>query len=268
MGVLYIVATPIGNLKDITLRAIEVLKSVDLIAAEDTRTSGILLEKYEIKTPLESYHKFNETIKSEDLIEKLIQGQNIALITDAGTPLISDPGNKIVELAIKNGIKTVPVGGISAPITFLSSVSREGEDFKFIGFLPRVKARIEEIIFNNANENLIFYESKERIEKVFEIILNIFPNAKISIGRELTKKFEEIKTDNIKNIIEHFKINPPRGEFVCMIHKNNVSYNELLLKKKINLLKEKNFSQKDISIILEITDNVKKNKVKELFLND
>ena len=264
-GQLFIVATPIGNLSDITFRALETLKNVDLILAEDTRTSEPLLKKYEIRTQVESYHKFNEKEKSESLIKKLIEGKNIALITDAGTPLISDPGNILVDFAIHNGIKVVPVGGISAVTTFLSSISRKDEDFKFIGFLPKTESKIIKILEENKSQNLVFYESPLRIKETLDIILKLNCNAKLSIGRELTKKFEEIKTGYIKDIIEYYSKNTLKGEIVCLLHKTDVT-NEDIIKEKTHLLKEKGFSQKDIVTILEITDNASKNLVKKFFI--
>lgn len=264
-GILYTVATPIGNLEDITLRGIEVLKAVDLICAEDTRTSEPLIKKYEIKTPLTSYHKFNEVEKTNGLIQKLIEGCNIALITDAGTPLISDPGNILVKEAIKNNIKVTPIGGISAVTTFLSSIPRVDEDFKFIGFLPKIKNQIENILKENRSENLVFYESPKRINETFNIILNLDEGAIVSIGRELTKKFEEIKTDNIKNLISYYEKNLLKGEIVCMLHKKEITDDDIIKDKTLKL-KEKGFSLKDTSTILEITDGAAKNKVKNYYI--
>lgn len=267
-GALYIVSTPIGNLSDITLRAIETLKTVDIILAEDTRTSSIIFHKYEIKTKVLSYHKFNELKKVSEYIDLILKGNNIALITDAGTPLISDPGNILVNCAIKNNIKIIPVGGISALTTLIQSITREDEDFKFIGFIERQKEQIEETIIKNKFENLIFYESPKRILKTLEIIFNANNDAIISIGRELTKKFEEIKTMPVKDFIEYYKASPPKGEFVCMLHKNKENPDDDILKQKISALKAQNFTLKDISKILEITDSAPKNKVKSLYIND
>lgn len=267
-GVLYIVSTPIGNLSDITLRAIETLKNSDIILAEDTRTTSILLNKYEIKTKLISYHKFSEKEKAPDIINLILNENNIALVSDAGTPLISDPGNILVEEAIKNNIKIIPIGGISAVTALIQSVKRTDEDFKFLGFMPKEKGLIEKTILNNKFENLIFYESPKRILNTLNIILNTDDKRLISIGRELTKKFEEIKTDRIENFINHYKLNPPKGEFVCLLHKKTTNIEDETLKEKIKLLKNKNYTLKDISTILEITDRAPKNKIKTLFLND
>ncbi len=266
-GVLYVVSTPIGNLSDITLRALETLKSVSLIAAEDTRTTGVLLEKYGIKTQVTSYHKFSERKKTPLLIEKLKTGNDVALVSDAGTPLISDPGNIIVSEAVKNGIKVVPVGGISALTAFLSSTQRKDEDFKFIGFLPKTKNKIENIILKNLGENLVFYESPNRLKETLEIISSVKEGLFFSIGRELTKKFEEIKTDTVENIILYYSSHPLKGEIVCMLHKSDEG--EIIntnIKKKIESLCNAGFSLKDATKILEITDNISKNKVKKWIL--
>ncbi|MCD8024603.1 MAG: 16S rRNA (cytidine(1402)-2'-O)-methyltransferase [Candidatus Gastranaerophilales bacterium] len=268
IGVLYIVATPIGNLGDITFRAVEILKNADLIAAEDTRTTRILLDKYKISTPLESYHKFSEIKKCEKLTEKILSGSNIALVSDAGTPLICDPGNILISSCLKAGIKIVPIGGISAITTFISGISRNGDDFKFIGFMPKIKTEIEDIIKQNKKENLIFYESPLRIIKTLQIIENISPNALISIGRELTKKFEEIKTLKSAEMINHYLINPLKGEIVCMVHKNIAADLNDEIFDKISALKNAGFSLKETALILEITDNIQKNKVKSLYLNE
>lgn len=263
-GTLYIVATPIGNLSDITFRAIETLKNADLICAEDTRTTSILLEKYNIKTKLTSYHKFSELEKTPVLVNEILSGKNIALVSDAGTPLVSDPGNVLVGAAIENNIKIVPVGGISALTTFVSSIKRNGEDFKFTGFLPKVQKQLEDIFLNNICENLIFYESPNRITETLKIIQKIRPCAKISVGRELTKKFEEILSFSIKDAIMYFECKQPKGEFVCMLHKEEKSHDDEI-KIKIGALKKQGFSQKDTALILEITDKANKNQVKSYF---
>ena len=182
-------ATPIGNLDDITLRALDVLKNVDIIAAEDTRTTQILLNKYSITTKLVSYHKFSESSRVELFLNYLKDGKSIALVSDAGTPLISDPGNILVEAVIKEGFRVIPISGVSAVTTLLSAVSRQDEDFKFIGFIERTKNKIKETIDKNNHENLIFYESPLRLKDTLEVIYETYPDKKITIGRELTKKF-------------------------------------------------------------------------------
>ena len=266
-GAIYVVATPIGNFDDITLRAIETLKNVDLIAAEDTRTTSVLLEHFGIETKLSSYHKFSECEKTSSLIEFLKEGNNLALVSDAGTPLISDPGGVLVKCAIENNIKIIPVGGISAVITFLSTISKDGEDFKFIGFLPKIKNQIEIILEDNKFENLVFYESPKRIKETIDIIEKLNPNAIFSIGRELTKKFEEIKTGNISEIKKYYETNTLKGEIVCMVHKSKENKEDEKIKQKVKLLKEEGFSLKDTVKILNITDSINKNKIKEFFID-
>ena len=262
---LYVVATPIGNLKDITLRALDVLKNVDLIAAEDTRTTSILLEKYDISTKLISYHKYSDLSKCEQLIELLEQGNSIALVSDAGTPLISDPGNFLVELAIKNGFKVVPVVGASALIGLLSATSRQDEDFKFIGFIERNKNQIIETIKKNNFENLIFYESPNRLISTLEIISEVFPKKRITVARELTKKFEEIITDDIINIIEHFKNNVLKGEIAVLAHKSEKDKKEdFEIEEKIQKLKKLNLKDKEISSILACLYDLNKNDIYKL----
>ena len=234
---LYSVATPIGNLDDISKRAVEILSNVDVIACEDTRNSSVLMEKYGIKTRLISYHKYSENSRCELFLNYLKEGKSIALITDAGTPLISDPGEILVEEVLKNGFKVIPVVGASAPIALLSAIPRTDEDFKFIGFLPKNKNQIIEIVSKNKFENLIFYESPNRIIETLETIKNEFSNKKIALGRELTKKFEEIKIGEISEIIDYFKSNILKGEIVAMLYKDiktdDIDFDEKIKKFKL-----------------------------------
>ena len=262
---LYIVATPIGNLDDITLRALEVLKAVDIIACEDTRNTSILLEKYNISTKLISYHKFSETKRTELFLEYLQEGKSIALVSDAGTPLISDPGNILVDNAVKNGYKVIPVAGASAITVLLSAVSRQDEDFKFIGFISRVQNQILDIVSKNKNENLIFYESPNRLIETLSIIEKKYPQKIVTIGRELTKKFEEIKKDNIKNIIEYYKTNTLKGEIAVLLHKSEEK-EEIDLKEKIEKLQKLNLKDKEISSVISALYEVNKNDVYKMCL--
>ena len=256
---LYVVATPIGNLGDITLRALEVLKSVDYIACEDTRNTSVLAQKYDISTRLISYHKYSEYERCELFLNYLKEGKSIALVSDAGTPLISDPGNILVQEVIKNGFKVIPIGGISAVITLLSSVNRQDEDFKFIGFLPKSKNQILEIISKNHAENLVFYESPNRLSDTLNIINENYPDKKITVGRELTKKFEEIKTGTIFEILEYYKNNILKGEIACLLHKS--IQNEINIIDKIKKLKTLGYKDKDVSIILSGLFEVNKNEI-------
>lgn len=257
---LYSVATPIGNLDDMSKRAIDILSNVDIIACEDTRNSSVLLEKYNIKTRLISYHKYSENSRCELFLGYLKEGKSIALISDAGTPLISDPGSILVEEVLNNGFKVIPVVGASAPIALLSAIPRESEDFKFIGFLPKNKSQIIEIVAQNKYENLIFYESPNRIIDTLKTIQNEFPNKKIALGRELTKKFEEIKIGTINEIIKYYETNILKGEIVAMIYKENKT-EDIDLSEQIKKLKTLNLKDKEIASILSSLYSANKNSI-------
>ncbi|MBN1384461.1 MAG: 16S rRNA (cytidine(1402)-2'-O)-methyltransferase [Elusimicrobia bacterium] len=203
-GVLYVVATPIGNLKDITLRAIEILKLVDLIACEDTRRSRVLLSNYNISKPLTSFYEQNRFKKIPFIIEQLKNGKNIAVVTDAGTPGISDPGVFLIKRAIEENISVVPLPGAAAVTTALSGSGLPTDGFIFLGFLPRKKGKIKKLFekFNNLDKTIIFYESPYRIKKTFRIILEIFSeDTDVVIVRELTKKFEEFIRGKLSEIV-------------------------------------------------------------------
>jgi len=219
LGKLYLVPTPIGNLKDITLRALEILESVDEIAAEDTRQSLKLLNHFEIKKSLFSYHKHNEQGKSSNIIEKLKRGINIAIITDAGTPGISDPGSIIVEKCIEEGIPFEILPGATAITTALVYSGLDTTKFIFRGFLPREnKDRIpviEEV--KNARDTLIFYEAPHRLLNTLSFLLDNLGDRSIAACRELTKLHEEIFRGSITDSINYFTENRPRGEFVLVI---------------------------------------------------
>lgn len=264
-GTLYVVATPIGNLGDITYRAVKILKCVDVIASEDTRNTSILLEKYDIKTKLISYHKFSEAKRTELFLNYLKEGKSVALVSDAGTPLISDPGNILVDYAYKNGFKIVPISGACAAITLLSATSRNDEDFKFIGFLPRNENQIINVIVKNNLENLVFYESPNRLIKTLETITKIYPDKIVTVARELTKKFEEIKKDNLKNIIEYYKTKPIKGEIAVLLHKSEEN-KETNLKEKIQKLQKLNLKDKEISSIISSLYEINKNDVYKICL--
>lgn len=219
MSKLYLVPTPIGNLKDITLRALEVLKSADLIAAEDTRVTLKLLNHFEIKKPIISYHQHNEQGKSEYIIQKVIEGNNIALVTDAGTPGISDPGSVIVAKCIEMGIDFEVLPGASAFTTALVYSGIDTTKFLFRGFLPREnkdrKPLIEDL--KNRKETLIFYEAPHRILNTIQFLYDNLGNRKVALCRELTKLYEEIKRFTLEEAVEFYKDNSPRGEFVIVV---------------------------------------------------
>ena len=267
-GKLFIVSTPIGNLSDITFRAVETLKNVDIIACEDTRNTKILCEKYDILTPLISYHKFSESQKTTVLMDRLKAGESAALVSDAGTPLISDPGVKLGEEARLAGIDVVPVVGASAILALLASIPRGDEGFKFIGFLPRIAKQIENLLKSNRMENLIFYESPNRLLETLSIISNMQNGRKMAIGRELTKKFEEIKVDTVENLLEYYKTNVLKGEIACMLYaleENNED--ETFILEKFEILRGLKLSDKDIAGVINSLYGLHKNKIKEILLN-
>ena len=255
----YIVPTPIGNIKDITYRAIEILKEVDLIACEDTRVTQKLLNHYDIKTRCFSYHKYNERERVGFFLKELRDGKKIALVSDAGTPMICDPGAVIVEELVKEGFSISALPGACAITTFLSEIPRNSEEFSFIGFISRGEKQIEEVAKKYAKTNFVFYESPERILKTLKTIQDIRGDIKIALGRELTKLFEEVIYDNISNIIKHFK-QGIKGEIVCLVYSDEKSNNSDI-DFKIKELKSKGFKDKEISIILSTICGYNKNEV-------
>lgn len=263
----YIVPTPIGNLGDITLRAIEVLKYVDVIACEDSRVTQKLLNHFEIKTKCVSYHKYNEKERIGEFLLLLKSGKKIALVSDAGTPLICDPGSVIVKELRQQGFSITSLPGANAVVTLLSQVSREDESFSFVGFLPKTQQKIEEIARQYKYQDFVFYDSPNRIVKTLEYIRNARPKAKVAFGRELTKVFEEVVVDEIDNIILHLKSNVSKGEFVCLIFRDKKSGDINGLEDKIKILQAKGFSAKDISVILSELYEINKNKIYKVTIN-
>lgn len=216
MGTLYIVATPIGNLEDITLRAIRVLREVAAIACEDSRVTRKLLNKYDIRTPLITYHQHS---RGNEIIHRLTAGGDVALVTDGGTPGIQDPGGKLVREALNAGIKVVPIPGASALTTALSAAGIKADIFYFVGFLPKKRGR--QTLFKEMAEldtPVVIYESPMRVVKTLKDINKFLGNRQIIIARELTKKFEEIKEGSPAELIDYFSKRPPKGEFVLIIH--------------------------------------------------
>jgi len=218
-GTLYLVATPIGNLEDITLRALRILRECSVIAAEDTRRAGRLLRHFDIKKPLVSYHKFNEAQRSSQLLKKLDNGDIIALISDAGTPGISDPGQRLTMEARAAGHKVESAPGPCALITALSTSGMPTDQFHFIGFPPRKSGARRRMLESVASipGTLVFYESPHRIAKFLAEIAALWPECPTFIGRELTKKFEEQLTGKISEIAVKFEKKKPKGEFVVLL---------------------------------------------------
>ena len=225
-GKLFIVATPIGNLNDITFRAIEVLKNVDIVLVEDTRQSKKLFANFEISTPMMAFHDHNEREKTKAIIGEIHSGKSIALISDAGTPLISDPGYFLVAQAKKEGLRVVPIPGASALITALSASGLASDSFTFLGFLPSKKTARVKLLKSliNRTETSIFYESPKRILAALTDMHRIFgDNREVCLAKELTKVFETIQTDSIPNLIKYLTTdqNNQKGEFVILISAND-----------------------------------------------
>ncbi len=217
-GKLYLVPTPIGNLGDMTYRAVEVLKGVDLILAEDTRTSGFLLKHYEISTQAHSFHAHNEHKKTDEIIDKLKSGTSIAQISDAGTPGISDPGFLLVRAALENDVPVESLPGATAFVPALVNSGFPCDRFVFEGFLPHKKGRQTRILaLLEEKKTSIFYESPHRLIKTLEQFKEILGDRNISVSRELTKKFEETVTGSLDEVLEYFKSKSIKGEFVLVL---------------------------------------------------
>lgn len=216
---LYIVATPIGNLGDITLRALEILKDVDLVAAEDTRHSGILLKRYQIDKPFISFHEHNEAMRTAQLVERLAAGEKIALITDAGTPALSDPGARLIRECVKRGLEFTIIPGPSSILTALVGSGFSAERFFFGGFLPIKSGQRERELRTAAarNETSIYFESPYRLTKTLKTLIDLLPDRQLCVARELTKKFEEFRRGNAAELLAHYEARPPKGEIVLLI---------------------------------------------------
>lgn len=262
-GRLYICPTPIGNLEDITLRTIKVLESVDLVAAEDTRHSGKLLNHYKIKKPMTSYHEHNKAQKGKILLERLLAGENIALVTDAGMPGISDPGEDLIKDAIKHNIEVIALPGATASITGLVLSGMPTNKFVFEGFLPAKKSgRIKELERLKLEERtMIFYEAPHRIINFLEDVENILGNRKIAIARELTKIHEEVFRGDIKGALEKFKEKKPKGEFVIVLEGRGEEIEEVNIKEEILKYMERGLSKKDAVKKVSETKNIPRNLV-------
>src|SRR6266403_2191292 len=216
---LYVVATPVGNLGDITLRALEVLKGVDVVAAEDTRYSGLLLKHFEIKKPFVSYHEHNEAARTAELVDRLARGENVALITDAGTPGLSDPGLRLIRECISRELPFTIVPGPSAIPTALLGSGFSTEKFSFRGFLPVKSGQRERELRAAADcdETIIFFESPYRLTKTLAACIGLIPERQLCVARELTKKFEEFRRGAASELLAHYQAHPPKGEIVLVI---------------------------------------------------
>lgn len=239
-GKLYLCATPIGNLEDITLRVLRILQEVDLIAAEDTRNSVKLLNHFDIHTPMTSYHEYNKYDKAKELIEKMRQGKNIALITDAGTPGISDPGEELVRMCAEEGIEVTSLPGASACITALTLSGLSTRRFAFEAFLPADKKERQAVLQELPEETrtLILYEAPHRLRKTLEELYQTLGNRRMTICRELTKKYETAFRTNLEEAIRHYETEEPRGEYVLVVEG----------KKQEELQKERQEAWKEMSL--------------------
>mgnify|MGYP001107790125 CR=1 FL=1 len=219
MGRLYVVPTPVGNLEDMTFRAIRILKEADLVLAEDTRTSGILLKHFEIKNAMQSYHKFNEHKTVEGIINRLKAGETIALVSDAGTPGISDPGFLVVRECVKNDIEVQCLPGATAFVPALVASCLPDERFCFEGFLPQKKGRMTRLnALTEETRTMIFYESPYRLVKTLTQFAELFgPERKVSVCREISKIHEESVRGTLQEVVAHFTANEPRGEIVIVL---------------------------------------------------
>lgn len=260
---LYLVSTPIGNLSDFTYRAVEVLSNVDIIFSEDTRVTSVLLNHYNIKKPLIPSHKFNEDISSEKMFEYLSKGKSIALVSDRGTPLISDPGNYCVKKVIEKGYNVVSIPGATALISALVVSGLDSDKFLFYGFLNSKGSKRREELERIKKERftIIFYEAPHRINETLKDIYKIFGDRKISISREISKKFEEIYRENISKIIETF--GDPKGEYVIVVegNKEETNYQEITIKKHYDLYLDKGYSEKEAMKIVAKERKISKSEV-------
>lgn len=269
-GILYICGTPIGNLKDITFRVLEVFKKVKLIAAEDTRHTKKLLNFYKINTPITSYFEYNKFKKAPYLIEKLKDGEEIALVSDAGMPGISDPGYVLINSALENNIKIVPIPGVSALITALVVSGLPTERFVFEGFITRKSKKRREYLkkIENEEKTIIFYEAPHRLKKTLKDILDVLGDRKIAVARELTKKYEEIIRGNLSQVLEEISDKKIKGEITLILQgkiqkKGNIitSKDEQIMENYLKKLSKEGYSDKEIIKISKEKLNFPKNVI-------
>ncbi len=281
-GTLYICATPIGNLEDITLRTLRILKEVDLIAAEDTRNSIKLLNHFEIKTPMTSYHEYNKYDKAKELVEKMLSGMSVAIITDAGTPCISDPGEELVKQCHEAGITVTSLPGPSAFVTALTMSGRETRRFCFEAFLPTEKgdkkerkAILDEL--SKETRTIIIYEAPHKLVKTLEDLHNFLGNRRISLCRELTKKHEENYRTTIEEALVFYRDNEPRGEYVLVIeglsrqavHDEAVKeFLEMSIPEHVKYYMDKGIDKKEAMKMAAKDRGVGKRDIYQAFIND
>lgn len=269
---LYIVGTPIGNLEDITLRGIRILKEVDIIAAEDTRQTAKLLNHYDIKKPMISYHEHNKKTKGDEIIGLILQGKNVALVSDAGMPCVSDPGEDLVRLCVEKGIEVIPIPGPSASLTALSISGLPTSHFVFEGFLPTKgkerKERLERL--SKEVRTIILYEAPHRLMTTLKDLKEYMGNANISISRELTKKFEETLRTDLDGAIEEFSNRNIRGEFVLILEGKSPEaikedeekrWKDISIKDHIIMFMDKGLSKKEAVALVAKERGISKKEV-------
>ncbi len=269
-GKLYLVATPIGNLEDITLRAIRILKEVDIIVAEDTRQTIKLLNHLEIQKHMISYHRHSNEEKENEILDNLQNGKNIALVSDAGTPVISDPGEELVKLALKNNIEVIPIPGPCALISAMIASGMDAKEFTFLGFLPlNKKSRKNKLNdIKLSDKTIILYEAPHKIVKTLEELNDILNNRKIVLARELTKIHEEFIVGTAKELLE--KLKEPKGEFVIVIEKreeNDVNnFEDMTIEEHYKYYENLGLSKNEAIKQIAKDRNVKKNEIYKEFI--
>lgn len=277
-GKLYLCATPIGNLEDITLRVLRTLKEADLIAAEDTRNSIKLLNHFDIRVPMTSYHEFNKIEKAYQLLQKLQEGKNIALITDAGTPGISDPGEELVRICCEAGIEVNALPGAAACVTALTVSALSTRRFAFEAFLPRDKKKRENILqeLKNETRTIVIYEAPHHLLHTLEELYQVLGNRKISVCRELTKKHEEILRMSLEEAVDYYKVQEARGEFVLVVEgksyddieeENRQKWTTMDLQEHMNLYESKGISRKEAMKQVAKDRGISKRDVYQQLLN-
>ncbi len=261
---LYLVASPIGNLKDITLRALECLENADYVYCEDTRVSQKLLSHYNIKSNLKSYHEHSDISKLEEILKLLKDGKEVAYLSDAGMPCISDPGKDLVNLAIKNGVEYSIISGASAGISAYAVSTFDSKKFTFVGFLDRNNFKNELENLKSIEHPILIYESPHRVEKLLKEILTVFGDRKISIAREISKIHESFLHGNISELINHDEIKNPRGEFVLVVEGNTRQEKTLSREEIIKIAKQRLKDGEKISLIakeMAKTGEVSRNEI-------
>jgi 16S rRNA (cytidine1402-2'-O)-methyltransferase len=252
-GTLYLVSTPIGNLGDLTYRAVDVLRSVALILAEDTRHSRVLLQRYEIGTPMASYHEHNEARATPGFVKRLVKGEDFALITDAGTPLLSDPGRRLVDAAIEAGVEVVPVPGASALLAALVASGLAADRFTFFGFLPRKGKDRKQALGEIASSpyTAILYEAPGRVAETLRDLTDRAGDRSAVVARELTKQFEELRRGTVASLSAYYSDTPPRGEVVIVISgAPAVELDEVALAAEARDLRAGGMSVRDVATVL------------------